>query len=115
MLWAAYTFAREYTISRDCIITYSDLPEGKTNATFSSPTLTLTLRAKGFNFLQPRFAPNSCTINLSINKLIFHKGSNFNSYRFTKNELKDYIKDDNNWNEYFIDIDAPTELTVYLK
>ena len=33
----------------------------------------------------------------------------------TKNELKDYIRDLDGLNEYFVDVESPYEITIYLE
>ena len=114
LVWVFLTFSREYTVTMDYAITCSDLPEGKTTATCSDPSLALTFKTKGFFYLQPRFQEKNRTINLDVRKLTVHKGLGLSTYRFTKNELKDYIRDIDGLNEYFVDVESPYEITVYL-
>ena len=99
----------------DYAITCSDLPEGKTSATCSDAALALTFKTKGFYYLMPRFQEKNRNINLDIRKLTVHKGLGLNTYRFTKNELKDYIRDIDSLNEYFVDVESPYEITIYLE
>ena len=115
LIWVFLTFSREYEVTMDYAITCSDLPEGKTSATCSDPSLALTFKTKGFYYLMPRFQEKNRTINLDIRKLTVHKGLGLNTYRFTKNELKDYIRDMDGLNEFFVDVESPYEITVYLE
>lgn len=115
LVWAFLTFSRTYEVTMDYAITCSDLPEGKTTATCSDPSLALTFKTKGFYYLMPRFQEKNRTINLDIRKLTVHKGLGLNTYRFTKNELKDYIRDLDGLNEFFVDVESPYEITIYLE
>ena len=115
LVWALLTFSRTYEVTMDYAITCSDLPEGKTSATCSDPSLALTFKTKGFYYFMPRFQEKNRTINLDIRKLTIHKGLGLNTYRFTKNELKDYIRDLDGLNEYFVDVESPYEITIYLE
>ena len=115
LVWAFLTFSRTYEVTMDYAITCSDLPEGKTSATCSDPSLALTFKTKVFYYFMPRFQEKNRTINLDIRKLTIHKGLGLNTYRFTKNELKDYIRDLDGLNEYFVDVESPYEITIYLE
>lgn len=115
LVWAFLTFSRTYEVTMDYAITCSDLPEGKTSATCSDPSLALTFKTKGFYYFMPRFQEKNRTINLDIRKLTVHKGLGLNTYRFTKNELKDYIRDLDGLNEFFVDVESPYEITIYLE
>ncbi|MBR0078617.1 MAG: hypothetical protein IJP72_09505 [Bacteroidales bacterium] len=115
LVWAFLTFSRTYEVTMDYAITCSDLPEGKTSATCSDPSLALTFKTKGFYYFMPRFQEQNRTINLDIRKLTVHKGLGLNTYRFTKNELKDYIRDIDELNEFFVDVESPYEITIYLE
>ncbi len=115
LVWVFLTFSRTYEVTMDYAITCSDLPEGKTSATCSDPSLALTFKTKGFYYLMPRFQEKNRTINLDIRKLTVHKGLGLNTYRFTKNELKDYIRDLDGLNEFFVDVESPYEITIYLE
>ena len=114
LVWVFLTFSRTYEVTLDYAITCSDLPEGKTSATCSDPSVALTFKTKGFFYFQPRFQEKNRTINLDIRKLTIHKGLGLSTYRFTKNELKDYIRDIDGLNEYFVDVESPYEITIYL-
>jgi len=114
LVWAFLTFSRTYEVTMDYTITCSDLPEGKTDATCSDPSLALTFKTKGFYYFMPRFQEQNRTINLDIRKLTVHKGLGLSTYRFTKNELKDYIRDIDELNEFFVDVESPYEITIYL-
>ena len=114
LVWVFLTFSRTYEVTMDYAITCSDLPEGKTSATCSDPSLALTFKTKGFFYFHPRFQEKNRIINLDIRKLTVHKGLGLSTYRFTKNELKDYIRDIDELNEYFVDVESPNEITVYL-
>ena len=114
LVWVFLTFSRTYEVTMDYTITCSDLPEGKTFATCSDPSLALTFKTKGFYYFMPRFQEKNRTINFDIRKLTVHKGLGLSTYRFTKNELKDYIRDIDELNEYFVDVESPYEITIYL-
>lgn len=114
LIWTFLTFSREYEVPMDYSLTCSDLPEGKTTATCSDPSIVLTFKAKGFFYLQPCFQEKNRNIDLSLRKLTAHKGIGLNTYRFTKNELKDYIRDNGEVSEYFVDVESPYEITIYL-
>ena len=115
LVWAFLTFSRTYEVTMDYAITCSDLPEGKTSATCSDPSLALTFKTKGFYYFMPRFQEQNRTINLDIRKLTVHKGLGLNTSRFTKTELKDYIRDIDELNEFFVDVESPYEITIYLE
>ena len=114
LLWVFVTFSREYTVTYDYKVVCSDIPEGRTEAVLSDSTFTLVFKSKGFTFLNPKFYKTNRVLSLPVSKLLEHKGHNLYSYRFTKNEIKDYIKDSQIFDNYFIDIDSPNEITIYL-
>lgn len=114
LLWVFVTFSREYTVTYDYKVVCSDIPEGRTEAVLSDSTFTLVFKSKGFTFLNPKFYKANRVLSLPVSKLLEHKGHNLYSYRFTKNEIKDYIKDSQIFDNYFIDIDSPNEITIYL-
>lgn len=115
LIWCVLTFSREYEVVLDYSVECINLPEGRTKATCSDPTISLKFKAKGFIYLTPDFSQKNRNIDLDMKELSSHKGIGLNSYRFTKNELKDYIRESEYVNEYFTDVDAPYEITVYLE
>lgn len=114
LLWVFYTLSHEYTVSYAYKVECTDLPEGRSEAMLSDSAFTLVFKSKGFTFLNPKFHKSHRTLTLSVNQLLEHKGYNLNSYRFTKNEIKDYIKDNNLFENYFVDVKTPYEVTIYL-
>lgn len=114
LLWVFVAFSREYTVSYDYKLVCTDIPIGRDDATLSESTCTLIFKSKGFTFLNPKFQKDNRILSLSLTNLLEHKGYNLNSYRFTKNEIKEYIKDNQIFENYFVDIESPYEITVYL-
>lgn len=117
LLWVFVTLSREYTVTYDYKVTCVELPLGKSKADVStgdaSNSLRLTFKAKGFALLNPAFRESNRTVELSVKKLIKHKGENLHSYQFTQSELTDYLKEEGVFGEEFESVESPT-MTIYL-
>ena len=112
--WAFSAFSKEYTITMDYKLTCTDLPASKQSATLSDSVVNLTFHAKGFNFLNPKYAERNRTLPISVNN-ITQNNSKRNVYSFNKKRLNEYIRNTSEFGNDFVEVESPESITIYLK
>lgn len=115
LIWIFGYFSKDYTVKLNYTVTCSGLPLQKENTRLSDSVMTLVFNTSGFNFLNSKYAPKNRTINLPVYHLIQYKKQNRYNYIFTKNELNQYLKSIGFYENEFVEIESPENLTIYLK
>lgn len=108
LLWFLVALSKEYTVTYDYKVNYIDLPKGK-HQVIAPTTIRLTLKAKGFALLNPKFRESNRKIDLSVTKLLdlTYKEESIGSWHFTQAELTDYLKETNEFGEEFVGVELP--------
>ena len=115
LIWIFGYFSKDYTVKLNYTVTCSGLPLQKEHARLSDSVMTLVFKTSGFNFLNSKYSPKNRTINLPVYHLIQHKKQNRYNYIFTQNELNQYLKSIGFYENEFVEIESPENITIYLK
>lgn len=112
--WITINFSKEYTQTLSYTIHCYDLPEKTKMVSLSDSTIMVTIKTKGFNYLNPSFSDKQRVINLSVREITNQKSSR-RAYTFDKNVLEEYIYKKELIGKGFIAIEHPERITFYLK
>lgn len=115
LIWIFGYFSKDYTVKLNYAVTCSGVPMQKEHTRLSDSVMTLVFNTSGFNFLNSKYSPKNRTINLPVYHLIQQKKQNRYNYIFTKNELNQYLKSIGFYENEFVEIESPENITIYLK
>lgn len=115
LIWTLGRFTRYYTIKMDFHVETVNIPEKYPNTSLSDSVFTMTFRARGFDFLKSDFDEANRVLQLPVEQLIQTKKANLYNYSFSKKELEDFLKDMDFYDDEFMEIETPANLTVYMK
>lgn len=115
LIWIFGYFSKDYTVKLNYAVTCSGVPMQKEHTRLSDSVMTLVFNTSGFNFLNSKYSPKNRMINLPVYHLIQQKKQNRYNYIFTKNELNQYLKSIGFYENEFVEIESPENLTIYLE
>jgi len=112
--WAIINFSKEYTVTKSYRVVCEDLPSNKQSVSLSDSVLLMSFRAKGVNFLSPKYRDKNRILYISVNQITKDRTKR-NAYTFNRKALGDYIKTMPSFEKEFIGVESPESLTIYLK